>query len=99
MHSLLKNPMVLVCISAAVFSTSLLAPFTVVNSHVWKYEYSDTYTAPNDYHIKNLNFGHELTPTTYSQGKSNYVLNVEFSEEDFTGDSVSFLVNANNVDK
>lgn len=99
MHSPLKNPMVLVCISAAIFSTSLLAPFTVVNSHVWNYENTDTYLTYDDYDARNLNSFHEMTPTTYNQDKSNSVLSVEFAEEDFTGDSVSFLVDANNLHK
>ena len=99
MHSRLKNPMVFVCISAAVFSISLLTTLGVVNSHVWNYEITDTYSAYGDYDARNLNSVHEMTPTTYNEDKSNSVLSVEFAEEDFTGDSVSFLVNANNFEK
>jgi hypothetical protein len=90
--------MVFVCISAAVFSTSLLTPFTVVNSHVGNYENTDIYLTYGDYDARNLNPVHEMTPTTYNQAQPNSVLDVEF-HEDFTGDSVSFLVNANNLHK
>jgi hypothetical protein len=99
MHSRLKNPLVFLYISAAVFSTSLLIPFTVVNSYVLNYDQSDAYSAHGGYDDKNLNSVHEMAPTTYNQAQPHSVLGLEFHEEDFTGDSVSFLVNANNVDK
>lgn len=98
MYSRLKNSLVFACISAAVFSTSLLTPFRVVNSHVGNYEHTDTYLTYGDYHPRNLNSVHEITPTTYNQAQPNSVLDVEF-HEDFTGDSVSFLTYANNMDK
>ena len=98
MHSRLKNPLVFLYISAAVFSTSLLIPFTVVNSHVWNYEQSDAYSAHGGFDDENLNSVHEMASTTYNQPQPDSALGVEF-HEDFTGDSVSYLTNANNVDK
>jgi hypothetical protein len=71
---------------------------TVVNSHVWNHEQSDAYSAHGGYDDKNLNSMHEMAPTTYNQAQPNSLLDVEF-HEDFTGDSVSFLTNANNMDK
>jgi hypothetical protein len=71
---------------------------TVVNSHVGNYEQSDTYLTHDGYDDKNLNSVHEMAPTTYNQAQPNSVLDVEF-HKDFTGDSVSFLTNANNMNK
>lgn len=98
MHSRLKNPWFLHVFQQQYFSTSLLTPFTVVNFYVWNYEHTDTYLTYGDYHARNLNSIHEMAPTTYNQDQPNSVLDVEF-HEDFTGDSVSFLTNANNMDK
>ena len=83
MHPQLKNTLTFVWISAAVFSISLVTPVEVVNSHLSNHEYSDN--------IKNLNSVHDLNTTTYNEGQPNFELIIEFPEEDFTGDSVSFL--------
>lgn len=69
----------------------------VVNSHVANYENTDTYFTYDEYDTRNLNLIHEIAPTFYNQDKSNSVPSIDLAEEDFTGDSLSFLVKANNL--
>jgi hypothetical protein len=57
----------LACILAAVISLALIAPFEVVNSHVWKYN----------------------NPT-----QPNPISKIDLDEDEFTGDSVPILDNA-----
>jgi hypothetical protein len=67
MVSWIKSRLFLACISAAAISLALIAPYEVVNSHVWKYN----------------------NPT-----QPNPISKIDLDEDEFTGDSVPILDNA-----